>query len=97
LDISFLVLFIETQAVYPPSNFHCSKNLDNPQQTQNNEDHYNDNQNMNPAACLREAWTDVPTKKAEQPEDQQDHNDGPQHDISPFRAICAAGRFRMGV
>jgi hypothetical protein len=24
-------------------------------------------QDVNPTACLREAWTDVPTKKAEQP------------------------------
>jgi hypothetical protein len=39
---------------------------------------------MNPAACLREAWTYVPTEKAEQPQYYQNYDDGPQHEISPF-------------
>ena len=45
---------------------------------------HDDDQNMDPTACFREAWTYVPTEKAEQPQDYQDYDDGPQHEISPF-------------
>ena len=41
-------------------------------------------QSVNPTACAREAWADVSTEKAEQPQDDQNHDDNPQHKISPF-------------
>jgi hypothetical protein len=37
------------------------------QQIQNDQDHYDHNQDMDPAACLREAGADPAAKKAEQP------------------------------
>jgi hypothetical protein len=40
---------------------------------------------MDPAASLREAGADIPAKSTEQPEDEQNYDDGPQHEISPFR------------
>jgi hypothetical protein len=51
---------------------------------QYDEDDGNHDQNVNPIAGLREAWTDSSTEKAEQPQDEQDYDDGPQHDVSPF-------------
>ena len=38
-------------------------------EVQDDEDDRNNDQGMNPAACLREPWTDAPTEKAEQPQD----------------------------
>jgi hypothetical protein len=39
---------------------------------------------VNPIARARESWTYVPTEKAEQPQDYQNYDNGPQHEISPF-------------
>jgi hypothetical protein len=39
---------------------------------------------MDPTAGARQAWTDVPTEKSEQPQDEQNNDDSPQHEISPF-------------
>jgi hypothetical protein len=49
-----------------PSNFQRSANLerDDPQQFQNDEDDGDNDQSMDPAACLREAWAYAPTEKA---------------------------------
>jgi hypothetical protein len=55
------------------------------QQTQNNKNDGNNDQNMDPSASLRKSWTDIPTEKAKQPENHQDYNYRPQHEISPFR------------
>jgi hypothetical protein len=55
---------------------------------QYNEDHDDDNQNMNPAAGLREAWTYISPEEAEQPQDQENYDDSPQHEISPFECLC---------
>jgi hypothetical protein len=41
-------------------------------------------QDVNPTAEAREPWTYVPTQKAEQPQDEQNNDDSPQHEISPF-------------
>jgi hypothetical protein len=54
------------------------------QKVQNDEYDDDDDQNMNPTASLWESWTYVPTEKTEQPQDKQDHDDSPQHEISPF-------------
>jgi len=40
-----------------------------PKEVQYNEDNDDNNQNVNPTACLREAWIYAPTEKAEQPQD----------------------------
>jgi hypothetical protein len=58
--------------------------LCDPKQMQYDEDHCDDNQNMDPTSESREAWADVPTEKAEQPQYDQNYDDSPQHEISPF-------------
>ena len=49
-------------------------------------DQYDDDhdQDVNPIAGAWEAWTYVSTQKAEQPQDKQNYDDCPQHEISPF-------------
>ena len=39
--------------------------LNDPQQVQNNEDDGNNEQGMDPTACLRETWTYTPTEITE--------------------------------
>jgi hypothetical protein len=51
---------------------------------QNDEYDHDNNQNVNPIAGARESWAYVPTQEAEQPQDEQNHYDSPQHEISPF-------------
>jgi hypothetical protein len=55
-----------------------------PKQVQYDQYDGDDDQSMNPTAGLREPGTDVPAEKAEQPQDYQDYDDSPQHEISPF-------------
>jgi hypothetical protein len=43
---------------------------------------------MNPTAGLREAWKYIAAKKAEKPQDQENYDDSPQHEISPFECFC---------
>jgi len=50
-----------------------------PKELQDNEYDGDDDQNVNPTASFREAWTYIATEKAEQPQDYQNHDDGPQH------------------
>jgi hypothetical protein len=56
----------------------------NPEELQYNEYDDDNDQNMDPTACLREAWAYVSTEEAEQPQDEQNYDDSPQHEISPF-------------
>jgi hypothetical protein len=51
---------------------------------QYDEDDGDNDQNVNPTASLREARIYSPTEKAEQPQDYQNYDDRPQHEISPF-------------
>jgi hypothetical protein len=46
---------------------------------------------MNPTACSREAGADVSTQKTEQPEDDENYDDSPQHEISPFEVLAEYG------
>jgi hypothetical protein len=41
-------------------------------------------QKMDPTAGARKAWAYVPAQKAKQPQYDQNDNDSPQHEISPF-------------
>jgi hypothetical protein len=50
-------------------NFQRGADLKDPQQLQNNENDGNNEQSVDPTTCLREAWTYIPTEKAEQPQD----------------------------
>lgn len=43
---------------------------------------------MDPTACPRKAWADVPTQKAEQPEDDENYDDCPKHEITPFDVLA---------
>ena len=72
------------QAAPPVCQQSADLERDNPQQFKNDEDDGNNDQNMDPAACFREAWANASTQKAEQPQDDQNYDDSPQHEISPF-------------
>jgi hypothetical protein len=52
------------------------------QNSQYDSDH---DQGMDPASAIRPVVIpDTPTEKAQQPENKQDYDDYPQHEISPF-------------
>jgi hypothetical protein len=44
---------------------------------QNDEYDDDNDQNVDPTACLREPWTDIPTEKAEQPKYEKYYDDSP--------------------
>jgi hypothetical protein len=52
---------------------------------QYDEDDGDYDQRVDPIACAREAWTYISTEKAEQPQYYENHDDSPQHKISPFK------------
>jgi len=47
----------------------CATDLYHAKQIQDHEDDRNYDQSVNPTSGFREAWTDVPTEIAEQPQD----------------------------
>jgi hypothetical protein len=51
---------------------------------QYNEYDGDDEQDVDHVAGLRETRADAPAEKAEQPQHDQNHDDSPQHEISPF-------------
>jgi hypothetical protein len=52
---------------------------------QNDQDNGDHDQGMDPASAIRlVVIPGTPTEKAEQPQDQQDYDNSPQHEISPF-------------
>jgi hypothetical protein len=61
-----------------------------PKELQNDEYDDDNDQNVNPTAGFREARTDVPAEKAEQPQDEQNDDDCPQHEISPLDDVSEA-------
>jgi hypothetical protein len=61
----------------------CGSGLKHPKEVQYDENDGDNEQSMNPIPGAREAWTYVPTEKAEQPQDYQNHDNSP-HEISPF-------------
>jgi hypothetical protein len=54
------------------------------QDDQNDHDH---NENVNPVSGAREPRADIPPEKSEQPQDEQNDDNGPQHTLSPFSWI----------
>jgi hypothetical protein len=68
-----------------PTRFYrrSARDLNDIQQLQDDEDQSNNDQRMNPTTGLREPWTNIPTEKAEQPQNYQNHDYSP-HKISPF-------------
>jgi hypothetical protein len=54
------------------------------QQAQNNQNDNNNDQRMDPAAGSRKSWADSAAEKAQQPQNKQDYDNGPNHEISPF-------------
>jgi hypothetical protein len=79
------------QMAAPPVQSSAKLEIYDPQESQNDEDDGNHQQGMNPTTGLREARADVSTEKAKQPEDEQDNNNGPQHEISPFQQFVRHG------
>jgi hypothetical protein len=39
---------------------------------------------MEPTACSQEIWVKISTHKTEQPQDNENDDDSPQHEITPF-------------
>jgi hypothetical protein len=65
------------------------------QQVQNNQDDHDNEQHVNPASGANagdEPWAN----EAEQPQDEQNYDDSPQHDVPPLALIawCGAARYR---
>jgi hypothetical protein len=62
----------------------CARGLHHPKEVQDDENNGDNDQSMNPTASAWEAWTYVPTEKAKQPQDYENYNDSPQHEIFSF-------------
>jgi hypothetical protein len=53
---------------------------------------------MDPTACFRKTWADVSTQKPEQPQDDENYDDIPNHEITPFNFLTVFERHaRRGV
>jgi len=61
------------------------RGLQHPKEIQDEEYDSDDEQRMNKVASFGDCGTKSRTEKAEQPQHDQDHDDNPQHEISPFR------------
>jgi hypothetical protein len=61
------------------------------QQLQNDKDDCNYEQDVDDIPHFRDSGTYRPTEKAEQPQDQKNDDDYPQHEISPLRRLERAG------
>jgi hypothetical protein len=61
-------------------------------QVQNDQDHSDNDQNVNPGPEVRQGWNYDRAKKAQQPQDDQNHDNYPQHDVSPFEGTLPAAR-----
>jgi hypothetical protein len=57
--------------------------LQNSQHIQNDKDERDDEQCMDEVTGFGNTRTDVAAQKAEQPQDEQNDNNSPQHEISP--------------
>jgi len=62
----------------------AASEVNNSQEVQYDENDGDHDQRVNPVSGAWETWTYVPTEKAEQPEYYENHDNGPQHEISPF-------------
>jgi hypothetical protein len=72
------------QQLQPQAFCRTAEWLYNPKEMQDNKYYGDNNQNVNPIAGLGKTGTDPPAEKAQQPQDEQNYYDGPQHEISPF-------------
>ena len=78
-------MFKEAACLAAPPVLYRSADLSDPQHAQYDEYDGDHDQRMNPTASLRETWADIPTEKAKHPENHQDYNERPQHEISSFK------------
>jgi hypothetical protein len=58
---------------------------------QYDQDQRDNDQGMNPIAGAREPRAHAPAEKSKQPQDNQNDDDGPQHEISPSMDRMIAG------
>jgi hypothetical protein len=61
-------------------------------QVKNDQDHSDNDQNVNPGTEVRQGWNYGRAKKAQQPQDDQNYDNNPQHELSPFEGTMAANR-----
>jgi hypothetical protein len=59
----------------------CVRGLQHPKEVQYDEYDGDNDQNVYPISGARETWNDPPAEKAKQPQDEQNYDDGPQHEI----------------
>lgn len=52
---------------------------------------------MDPTACFRKAWADVSTQKTEQPQDDENYDDSPEHEITPFDVLAEWHKLHGGL
>ena len=55
-----------------------------PKKIQYDENDSDNEQSMDPTARFRKSWTDVFAKIAEEPQYNENNDDSPQHEISPY-------------
>jgi hypothetical protein len=66
------------------SNHRSARGLNHIKEIQYDEYDGDNDEKMDPTAGFRDSWTDVRTKKAEQPQDYENYDDRPHFEISPF-------------
>jgi hypothetical protein len=54
------------------------------QKVQNNQYDGDHDQSMDPTSSARKPWADIRTQETEQPQNDKNYDDSPQHEISPF-------------
>jgi hypothetical protein len=54
-----------------------------PKELQDDKDNHNHNQDMDPVTGARKPWAEISAEEAEQPQDEQNYDDGPQHVMPP--------------
>jgi hypothetical protein len=65
--------------------------MHDPQNLQYDEDDRDDEQDMDEIARFGETRADRTAEKAQQPQDQKNDDDSPQHEISPLQWLERAG------
>jgi hypothetical protein len=64
-----------------------ARGLHHPKQVQDDQYNSNHEQGMDPIAGLRDSLADILAKKAQHPQNDQNYDDCPQHEISPLNDL----------
>jgi hypothetical protein len=77
------------EATYPAASPFSNEALEvyQPKKLQDDEDDGDNDQNVYPTADFREPRADAPAEEAEQPENNEHDDDGPQHGVPPLEYL----------